>query len=118
MGCLPFYLAAAAVVVGLTAAATAAAQIVGAIAAAGEQQDQDDDPPAVVATKEAVTVTHNHYLQDFFDGLRRTFHVMTKAEKGAGHPCVLQKRTDARGIADKPRKIRTICTKGGFTNCP
>jgi hypothetical protein len=67
IGCLPFCLAAAAVVVGLTAAATAAAQsVVGAIAAAGEQQDQDDDPPAVVATKEAVTVTHNHYLQIIF----------------------------------------------------
>ena len=80
MGRLCGGLAAAVVIV---VAATAAAQVVAiAVAAAAEQQDQDDDPPAVVATK--TKVTHKRYLQKkICYGLRRTFHVIPPAQKGA-----------------------------------
>ena len=75
--------AAAVVVVAATAAAVAAAQAVAVVAAAAEQQDQDDDPPAATVTPGTV-VTHKSLPPTWICyGLRRTFHVIPEARKGA-----------------------------------
>ena len=73
-----FYLAAAAVVVALAATAQAVT-----VAAAEEQENQDDDPPAAVAAPGIVVAHKTLPPRSFRYDLRRTFHVIQEAKKGA-----------------------------------